>query len=299
MSPSDHRTARWLAFALFLVYLLTYSGLPYAVDEQSALTVTESILRDGLTVDGFTVNQMEWNQRDVPPQNIGGVGGELFSKKSLGIALLGVPLFALGQWLARAGVDIGPVQTVLLTNAVVTALAAYVFFLLVRALGYPRRTAVIGTLALGLGTPLWPYAKTFFSEPLGALGLCLTLLGAVRFRKRPQEPLPSPPQLGEGADSSSAGRLGVAQNRGLAVSADSQSHISQNPISRHLSKDRPLPPQGGGWEGVLGAVRFRRPQEPLPSPPQLGEGADSSSAGAIGCCPEQGACCFCEVTISY
>ncbi len=207
MSPSDHRTARWLAFALFLVYLLTYSGLPYAVDEQSALTVTESILRDGLTVDGFTVNQMEWNQRDVPPQNIGGVGGELFSKKSLGIALLGVPLFALGQWLARAGVDIGPVQTVLLTNAVVTALAAYVFFLLVRALGYPRRTAVIGTLALGLGTPLWPYAKTFFSEPLGALGLCLTLLGAVRFR-RPQEPLPSPPQLGEGADSSLA--LGVA-----------------------------------------------------------------------------------------
>ncbi len=246
MSSPDHRTARWLAFALLLVYLLTYSGLPYAVDEQSALTVTESILQHGLTVDGFTVNQMEWNQADVPPQNIGGVGGDLYSKKSLGVALLGVPLFALGQWLARAGVDVGPVQTVLLTNAFVTALTAYAFFLLVRALGYTRGTAIIGTLALGLGTPLWPYAKTFFSEPLGALGICVALLGAVRFRKRP---LPSPPQPGEGADSSSAERLGIDQNRGPAVSAESQSPINQNPTPPP-TKAQPLPPQGGGREGV-------------------------------------------------
>ena len=268
MSPPDHRAARWLAFTLFLVYLLTYSGLAYAVDEQSALTVTESILRDGLTVDGFTVNQMEWNQRDVPPQNIGGVNGDLYSKKSLGIALLGVPLFALGQWLARAGVEVGPVQTVLLTNAFVTALTAYVFFLLVRALGYTRRTAIIGTLALSLGTPLWPYAKTFFSEPLGALGLCLTLLGAVKFR-RPQEPLPSPPPLrqaqGPGRELSLRRRSDwmLPKIVGLLV-LWSHNPLSIQTLPHHLRRISPSPPRGEAGRGSFSAPASPSPSSPNP-----------------------------------
>jgi len=168
-----NQTAAWISLLLLFVYLLSYSGVYHAVDEMSALAVTESLLTRQ-----WSVNQMEWDQSRTPPQNEVGVDGKLYSKKGLGVSLAALPLFAVGkQWAA-----VGAVQMALLLNPLLTALLAFVFFHLATALGYDERTATIGTLSLGLGTLLWPFARTIFSESLAALGLCLALFGVVGMR---------------------------------------------------------------------------------------------------------------------
>ena len=60
-APRPARSVRslavWVCLLAALVYLLTYSGVLHAVDEQSALSVAESMLWG----QGFHVNQMAWD----------------------------------------------------------------------------------------------------------------------------------------------------------------------------------------------------------------------------------------------
>ena len=138
-----NRTAAWISLLLLFVYLLSYSGVYHAVDEMSALAVTESLLTGQ-----WSVNQMEWDQSRTPPQNEVGVDGNLYSKKGLGISLSALPLFAIGKrWDA-----VGAVQMALLLNPFVTALLAFVFFHLAKALGY----AGVELVDVGLNTGMPP-----------------------------------------------------------------------------------------------------------------------------------------------
>lgn len=169
------RVAAWLALLLGFVYLLSYSGVLHAVDEQSALVVAETFLLG----QGWHVNQMEWDQARTPPQNIAGVDGNLYSKKGVGVSLLAL----LPLWLGKQLAGVGAVRLALLAALPVTVLAALAFFGAGLALGYPRRAAVLGGLALGLATPLWPYSRTLFSEALAACGLAVALWGMIAFRR--------------------------------------------------------------------------------------------------------------------
>lgn len=167
--------ARWLSLALLIVYLLTYAGVTHSIDELAALTVTESLLVE----QRWHTNQMAWDQARIPPQNAPGLDGNLYSKKGLGLSLLALPLFALRQlW-----PTVGAVQLALLLNSFLTAATAYLFYRLTVALHFSTTTAAIGALTLGLATPLWPYARTLFSESLAAFGLGVALLGAVGYRQ--------------------------------------------------------------------------------------------------------------------
>ncbi len=65
-----------------------------------------------------------------------------------------------------------------LTNSFVAAGTATLLFLLGLRLGWSRGRSVGLALLGGLATPLWPYSKTFFSEPLAALGLAGCLFSA-------------------------------------------------------------------------------------------------------------------------
>ena len=167
--------AAWLALLLCFVYLLSYAGVLHAVDEQSALSVTETFLLG----QGWHVNQMEWDQARTPPQNIAGVDGNLYSKKGIGVSLLAL----LPLWLGKQIAGVGAVRLALLAALPVTVLAVLAFFGAGLALGYARATALLGALALGLATPLWPYARTLFSEALAACGLALALWGMIAFRR--------------------------------------------------------------------------------------------------------------------
>jgi hypothetical protein len=69
----------------------------------------------------------------------------------------------------------------MLTGVLLSTLAVALFCLTAFALGYGRRTALLGTVAFGAGTLLWPYARTLFSEVIAAFGLTLAFYGAARF----------------------------------------------------------------------------------------------------------------------
>lgn len=168
--------ARWVALLLLTLYLLTYAGVTHSIDELATLTVTESLL----VGEPWRTNQMAWDQNRTPPQNAPGVDGNLYSKKGIGISLAALPLFALN----RIWPQLGAIQLALFTNAFLTAVTAYLFYQVVITLHFSTMTAALGALALGVATPLWPYARTLFSEPLAALGLCLALLGTFQYRRQ-------------------------------------------------------------------------------------------------------------------
>ena len=194
------RSGLWVTLLLLFLYLLSYSGVPHAVDELSALSAAETLsISGGWQVNHWHVNQMEWDQSRTPPQNIAGVDGNLYSKKGIGASLIALPLL----WVGKHWPGVGAVQLAFLTGALVTALAAYCFYRLTLYLDYAPKTAFWGTIALGLGTLLWPYARTLFGESLGALGMSMALAGAVAFRRsimvrsgaNSRRP-PDPPTLG-------------------------------------------------------------------------------------------------------
>lgn len=171
----DRLPAHWLSLLLFIVYLLTYAGVTHSVDEIAALSVTESLVVE----QRWHTNQMAWDQARTPPQNAPGVDDNLYAKKGLGISLVALPFFMLNKLWPL----FGAVRLTLLASSLLTAATGYFFYRLTRTLGFPSTTAAWGTLALGLATPLWPYARTLFSEPLAALGLCITLFSAFYYRQ--------------------------------------------------------------------------------------------------------------------
>jgi hypothetical protein len=174
----DRWIGLWLSLALLLVYLLGYSGLFHSIDEHASLAVTETLLTEGR----WRTNQMAWEQIWEPSQNALGLDGNLYSKKGTAIPLLALPLFGLGKlW-----PGIGAVQTALLLIPLISAATAYVFYRVARRLDFAPGTAILGALAWGMATPAWPYARTLFSEPVAALGLCLALYAVISARRFPQ-----------------------------------------------------------------------------------------------------------------
>lgn len=165
----------WLSLALLLVFLLGYSGLFHSIDEHASLAVTESLLTEGR----WRTNQMAWEQTWEPSQNAIGLDSNLYSKKGSAIPLLALPFFALGKFLP----GIGAVQTALLLIPLISAATAAIFYRLARRLDFAPGTALLGALAWGTATPGWPYARTLFSEPVAALGLCLALYAMVGARR--------------------------------------------------------------------------------------------------------------------
>ena len=92
ITPKDRSTA-FLVFGFLLAcYLLTYTGYIDSSDGLSTFATTESMVRRG----AFDSNQVLWlgNQQG----NIG-VGGDLFTRKGLGMVLLAAPL----AWIALIG----------------------------------------------------------------------------------------------------------------------------------------------------------------------------------------------------
>jgi hypothetical protein len=171
-APRTSSLALSLALFLFLVsvYLLTYSPRFHSSDGLAVFATAESLARRG----EWDADQIRWMGRG---QGLPGVDGRLYTRKGVGQSLLALPLVWLGLHV-RAW---GPATTAQLFNALVTAAAAALALRYLAALGYPPRVALAAGLAFGLATPAWPYAKTFFSDPLAALCLLGAALALLRF----------------------------------------------------------------------------------------------------------------------
>lgn len=171
---SSRRLPIVVAIAVLLVYWLVWSGLPHAVDELSALAVSESMLAG----DGFTVNQMEWDQARTPPQNAFGLDGNLYSRKGIGVSLAALALWLAGTWWSGDGA----VRLALLTGSLLAALAVGCMVWCAQQLGYRHGTALLAGVALGAGTLLFPYARTLFSEAIAGPALMLALACTLAWR---------------------------------------------------------------------------------------------------------------------
>lgn len=165
--------AVFVFFAAF--YALFVRGLPPNGDPVNYYVVAQSIAETG----GFALEKNPY----VPLEK--GPDGAYYSKFAPGQSLLEAPFYTLGRALSPA--DAGPRYdyafkyfVTVLSVPVVSALALVFFMLTVRRLGFSGRTALLSTLALGLCTMMWPYAKLGFSEPLQACALAACFYFSVR-----------------------------------------------------------------------------------------------------------------------
>lgn len=171
-SPATRRTAVALAIAFTLLYLATGGGRIVGSDEVTMAELSRALLRGRIAVpEGATLT---------------GPDGRHYSKNNAGQAVLALPWTLAGETAARvlrfgAGKESLVSRAVVSTfNAFITAILIGVFYVAARELGAGAGAALAATLLLGLGTPLWVYAKSFMAEPLQSLGLLLALWGSAR-----------------------------------------------------------------------------------------------------------------------
>lgn len=165
------RTTAFLIFGFLLAcYLLTYTARIDSSDGLSMFSTTENLVRRG----GWDSNQILWMGSQ---QGNIGVGGDLFTRKGIGMLLLAAPLV----WLARHWPAIGLVHTALLLNPLVTAWTGALLFRAGRRLGWSRSTSAATALLFGLATMAWPYTQGFFSDPICAWGLFAGAYGLLAY----------------------------------------------------------------------------------------------------------------------
>lgn len=168
----------WAVFLVFLgFYLLTASGHLYTVDEETLYRITESLVERrtlALPDDAWGVVLSEQQATD----------GRRRAQYEPGQAFAALPFYLAG----RATATLFPLGArpyivrffISLFGAFVTAATVALFYRLVGALGYGERVS-LGLAALyGLATFAWPYARTFFAEPLAVLCLVAAFYGLRR-----------------------------------------------------------------------------------------------------------------------
>ncbi len=173
----EHRPLVVVSLILLAVYLLAYGGRFHVIDEVSIYALAENMAKRG----ALDTDQILWSQWARPPKEVQGDfgrGGHVYSQKGFPTAMLPALLVRLVLPFPTWGL----VFAAFLANGIVTALTAYVLGLLVRALGYGKRSAALVALTFGLATLALPYARLLFGEPVAALMLVLTAYALRRGR---------------------------------------------------------------------------------------------------------------------
>jgi dolichyl-phosphate-mannose-protein mannosyltransferase len=163
ISPARRRPllAIGLASLLFLVYVLTLTGITRTNDELWIIDSTETVATGG----DFQFNQTLYLNRTAGVEPI--------------MPLLAAPLY----WLVLNTPWIGNMHGMALFNPIITALTALLIFQYALMLGYGERTALVTALLFGLTSMAAVYAQTYFREPLTGLGLVGTAYTWERWRR--------------------------------------------------------------------------------------------------------------------
>ncbi len=166
ISAKDRSTAFLIFGFLLACYLFTYTGVIDSTDGLSMYATAENVVRRG----AIDSNQILWTTNQ---QGNIGLGGDLYSRKGVGMVALAVPLIWIGQWWAA----VGSVHMALLLNPLLTAWTGALLFRTGRRLGWSRSTAIAGALLFGIATMAWPYTQGFFSDPVCGWGLFAAAYG--------------------------------------------------------------------------------------------------------------------------
>src|SRR5438105_3185710 len=140
-------------------YLLCAKGWVSSADAASMLAVSHSLVERGAI--------------DVPPATPGaypGPDGRTYAKYPIGKSIANLPGVVVCKALTKAARGRYPEERVCgftssLLNPVLTALTCAVLFALLQSLSFTAREALLLTLAYGLATIAFPYAKDDMIEP--------------------------------------------------------------------------------------------------------------------------------------
>jgi hypothetical protein len=155
------RPVFWLFLAFFALYVLTSGGHFYASDDVQKLAVLDAIFgRHSFAIPGGWVRAGD---------------GLRYSWFTLGASAVMLPGWLGGQ-IAALCVPAVPLPyaqrfAVALENAGFSAALVAGLYACARSLGARAGAATYAALTLGLGTMIWPYAKTAWSEPVASLCL--------------------------------------------------------------------------------------------------------------------------------
>ena len=176
------RTPTWLVLGgLFLaLYVLTMGGHLDSPDEELMFQVTRSMAEHG---------SMDINQTGLAEQlTLTGADGRTYVPYSPVASAMSVPLYLAAKpfvaLLPVAYSEVAERFAVGMRDAFVTAVACLVFYALALELGFGATVALVITLAFGLSTLVWPYARHTFSEPVTSLWLLLSVFAAIRSVRR-------------------------------------------------------------------------------------------------------------------
>lgn len=149
------------------VYSLSFSGRPISVDEQLYLTVTRNIAVLG----EIRAEQLSGNLR---------LQGDYHGVE------LAHPVLASLWYKFFASAELITWQVLYLLPLLYTALSCVFLYLIATSLGYKDKVGIILSLLYGFSTLAFPYAKTFFREPLVVLlnlGVWLAFLNSNNRKK--------------------------------------------------------------------------------------------------------------------
>ncbi len=132
---------------LLIVYLLTFNGQFTSIDELNLYSMAESLVQTGTP----TVPQIEFAAYHNP------VG-----EHEIGFPLAATPLY----WIAVRTRTINNIYTVMLLNPLLVAMTSGFVFLCAKRLNYSSIGSTVAAFAYGLGSLGWPYALSFYREPL-------------------------------------------------------------------------------------------------------------------------------------
>ncbi len=189
--------ALWFFLLLLFLYLSIHGGHVYSGDGVVMLRVTEAMVARGEVSVRPIAGFEEYGVLE-------GEGGKLYGKYGLGMSLLSVPSYVVGKGLAKLAsasdllafdyppllyydrTDAGDVLTAFtcsMMNALVVAGIGALVLALLLQFGFGLLPAFLLALFFALGSPTPFFAKTFFSEPLAALGMLASFYFLVQFRK--------------------------------------------------------------------------------------------------------------------
>lgn len=202
-NTSDRRIAAAIGLLLAAVYLATGAFHFFAVDEISSFALTRSLLGHRAA----ETDILAWVDPLMKQFSVTAVGldGHTYSIKDLAPSVLMIPFASLG-YLFR----ISPIRLVYLLPILVTALTASLLYIVIRCLGFRRRSALIGSLVFGLASMAFPYARVIFTQPEAALGLLIALWAVIRLRAEPRRTVAFLGGIGLGLAGLSAAPVWVA-----------------------------------------------------------------------------------------
>src|SRR3989337_3370611 len=152
-------TAIYLVAVLTCVFFISLSTF-FAIDQYiSRYEVTKSI-----------AERFELSIPEGSPTSIKGVDGRTYSIYGLGWPILAVPLYMIGKIFGHC-----PITHVFLLNPLAGAATVTLVFLFSIALGFSRRSSLVGAIFYGFGTFAWPLAKHPFDHIVETLFVLLSV----------------------------------------------------------------------------------------------------------------------------